>query len=239
MIPTRIALSAFALLPSTHSSPVLTDVSPSVLTAGSAAVPVTLLGRNLAGVAVQLRGCDGPAVTLRATQGPRPVVVVPAALLLRPCVLRVALQPYESGLLLPVADPALLALPVPPPDDQLDVPPWSGRFNMLCESDTTAPPARHALLAVVGDAAERERFVLGRGERALMQVAMMAPAVARGSGERCRYLLLPGVAVADVRWGPDDVEGLWVATLAPDGRTLRDRRFLAEMVGEPSGPLDR
>ena len=220
-------------------TPRLTGVAPAIITTGSSAAPVTLLGRDLAGAEVTLRACDGSTTTVRASTAKRAVLLIPATLRRRPCILRVALGPGSIGLPVPVADPAVLTLTVPAPADPVEMPTWSGRFSTLCPSDTTEPPAAHSLLAVTGDAVTRATFVLGREDRALMRVTMVAPAVADDAGDTCRYLLLPGVDPSDVRWGPDDVEGLWVALLGTDGRALRERRFLSDMVTEPSGPLDR
>jgi hypothetical protein len=214
----------------------LRGVSPEVITTGATPARVTLLGQRPGGAEVTIRSCDGSSTTLRSAAA---VLTVPATLRHRPCVLRLGLGGAASGVLLPVADPAVLALKPSAPVNPADVTTWSGRFSSLCESDTTAPPRGWSLLSLTGDSVPSETFVLGREARALMRLEQQAPATVGTSGETCRYVLLPGIEPGDVQWGPKDVEGLWLATLSPDGRTLHDRVFLADMVSEPSGPLDR
>lgn len=238
MLAAVLALGAAVLAPLPSLSPQLQGLSQSTVTTGTSDLAISLLGRDLAGVTVTVRTCDGSVTPLRASTAGRPVIRIPAPLRRRPCLLRVALAPSETGLPLTVADPAVVGLTVPAPAEPGETG-WSGRFNMLCESDTTVPPPAHSLLAVAGDSVDRLAFVLGRKGRALMRVEMKAPPVAGESGETCRYLLLPGVDPGDVQWGPEDVEGLWVAVLSADRRTLRGRQFLADMVPEPSGPLDQ
>jgi hypothetical protein len=137
-----------------------------------------------------------------------------------------------------VADPALFALPVPPPPDPNDYHPWGGQFSTFCEADTTTSPPYHALVAVVSDSAIRQPFVLGKHKHVLMRLATIRPHTQPSTGQ-CLYVALPGVSDADVQWGPKDVEDFWLATLSPDGKSVQDMQFLGDMVTEPSAPLDR
>jgi hypothetical protein len=124
---------------------------------------------------------------------------------------------------LAVADGAAFALPVPTPDPDAFMT-WSGLFNTLCDSDSTQTGLFRTLVAVVSDSALPQAFVLGKHDHVLMRLNTLQP--------------LPGVQEEDVRWGPDDVEGFWIATLGSGGRSIQDIQPLAYMITEPSGPLD-
>src|SRR6266699_3221430 len=130
-------------------SQVLTGVTPDAISARSADVVVALRGRVLAGAReVRFQNCTGDTARAVIAKGVRPTVRVPATLLGRPCVLRVRLSDSMQEVPLAVADPALSALPVPPPSDPNEFHPWSGRFNMQCEEDTTTAPLFQSLVAV-------------------------------------------------------------------------------------------
>jgi len=138
---------------------------------------------------------------------------------------------------LAVADPELFTLAVPTPDPN-EVHPWGGEVNTFCEMDSTTPPPHHTLVAIVSDSVIPQHFVLGKNNHVLLRLATI-PSHASPSTGHCLYVALPGIEDDDVRWGPKDVENFWVATLSEDGTTVHDVQFLADMVREPSGPVDQ
>jgi hypothetical protein len=235
-----LTLLATALVAAAQSQ-VLTGVTPDAIAARSADVVVALRGRALANAReVRFQNCTGDTARAAIVKGVRPTVRVPATMLRRPCVLRVRLSDSMQEVPLAVADAALSALPVPPPPDPNDFHAWSGRFNMLCEEDTATAPLFESLVAVTPDSVARGPFVLGKKQRVLMRVATVPPKQRpSGPSEGCVYIVLPGVTPDDVQWGRHDVEGFWIGMLAADGKTIRDRQFLSDMVQEPAGPTDR
>ncbi|MGE5230174.1 MAG: hypothetical protein ACM3NS_00435 [Deltaproteobacteria bacterium] len=185
--------------------------------------------------AVRLRNCRGQVTTVRVPDANHPIVVLPYALLAQACVLRVGIAGGGRELPLAVAHPTLFSLPVPTPaPDEYHA--WHGDFNTDCDADTPPVSPTYSLVAISSDSAIVQSFVLGKKRHVLMQVATLTPRIAPSTGY-CLYVVLPGVAPEDVRWGPHDVEGFWLATLARGGG-IRDLQFLADMVVEPSGPLD-
>jgi hypothetical protein len=237
-----VTLLLFCTVASSARPQTLTHVSPDVIAAGPGDVVVTLRGRGLAtGSQVRFQNCSGDTARAVITRGVALTVQVPAAMLRRPCVLRVRLSNSMQEVPLAVADPTLAGLAAPPPADPNDVPPWAGQFNMLCEEDTTTAPLFQSTVAVTPDTVARRQFVLGKGRRVVMRLGTAQPKQrpATPSGGGCFYVVLPGVTPDDVQWGPHDVEGFWIGVLEADGRTIRDRQPLSGMVQESAGPTDR
>ena len=219
--------------------PTLTALAPDVVPAGSAATLITLKGRGFSlPFTVSVQDCNGNTTNLPVPDPKHPAVRLPPALLAHPCVLRLALTQAASGLPLAVADPDLYTLSVPLPPDPNEYHPWGGEFETFCELDTTPVPAHQDLVAIVSDSTLAQDFVLGKGTHVVMRLATILPATAPTTGH-CLYLALPGMTGDDVRWGPNDVEGFWLATLSSDGKSIQDLQYLADMVTEPSGPLDQ
>lgn len=221
-----------AAIVTTASAQTVTAVTPDVISVGSAAVPVTLRGRGLlAGGVVRLQDCTGDTVRVTIVRTTHLSVTIPPRMLRSPCVLRLRAAESMQEVPLAVADPAILALPVPAALDQDAVRPWHGEFNRECEEDSTTTPVFQADVAVYADSQVPAQFVLGKGRRAVMRVRTVAPKVhAADATQQCWYVVLPGVVPDDVRQGPDDVESFWIGVLAEDGKSIHDVQWLSDMV---------
>jgi hypothetical protein len=223
--------------------PAIASVRPDFALSGKQTAEVAIRGRSLAREqAVRVTDCDGKYITVKLNHGPTVTASLPASVLAKPCVLRLAPEGNPaSSVPFAVADLQLAALQLPIRDsDQYYT--WHGEFNRLYDVDQGSElgiPAGATIVAVSMEGKAKPNFILGKDKVVVERLEPVASPAAMKNGTNAIYLMLRGVREEDVRWGPQDVENFWIGTVSGDGKTILECQYLSEMVLEPSGPLDK